>query len=101
MASGNKRAIFLAPDGLRTIAGTARIGDVELGSISRQIQARIDEIIELVFAEVVRSGYENALSGGIVITGGGSMLQNQMASAQTLLQQLPSELCCWQHNSMD
>ena len=36
--------IFLAPDGLRTIAGTARIGDVELGSISRQIQARIDEI---------------------------------------------------------
>src|SRR5210317_139963 len=36
--------IFLAPDGLRTIAGTARIGDVELGSISRQIQARIDEV---------------------------------------------------------
>jgi len=36
--------IFLAPDGLRTIAGTARIGDVELGSISRQIQSRIDEI---------------------------------------------------------
>jgi hypothetical protein len=37
--------IFLAPDGLRTIAGTARIGDVELGSISRQIQTRIDEVI--------------------------------------------------------
>ena len=36
--------IFLAPDGLRTIAGTARIGDVELGSISRQIQSRIDDI---------------------------------------------------------
>ncbi len=36
--------IFLAPDGLRTIAGTARIGDVELGSISRQIQSRIDEV---------------------------------------------------------
>ena len=28
--------IFLAPDGLRTIAGTARIGDVELGSISNK-----------------------------------------------------------------
>ena len=26
--------IFLAPDGLRTVAGTARIGDVELGTIS-------------------------------------------------------------------
>ena len=29
--------IFLAPDGLRTIAGTARIDDIELGSISRKI----------------------------------------------------------------
>jgi hypothetical protein len=36
--------IFLAPDGLRTIAGTDKIGDVELGSISRQIQTRIDRI---------------------------------------------------------
>ena len=30
--------VFLAPDGIRTIAGTARIDDVELSSISRQIQ---------------------------------------------------------------
>ncbi len=30
--------IFLAPDGLRTIAGTARIGDVELGTISANVQ---------------------------------------------------------------
>jgi hypothetical protein len=29
--------LFLAPDGIRTIAGTARIGDVELGSLSRKI----------------------------------------------------------------
>ena len=29
--------IFLSPDGLRTIAGTARIDDIELGSISRKI----------------------------------------------------------------
>jgi hypothetical protein len=36
--------LFLAPDGLRTIAGTARIGDVELGSVSRQIQSIIQEI---------------------------------------------------------
>ena len=36
--------IFLAPDGLRTIAGTARIGDVELGTVSKQIQARISDI---------------------------------------------------------
>lgn len=29
--------IFLSPDGLRTIAGTARIDDIELGSISRKV----------------------------------------------------------------
>ena len=31
--------IFLGPDGLRTIAGTARIGDVELGTISSNVQS--------------------------------------------------------------
>ena len=36
--------IYLAPDGLRTIAGTERIGDVELGTVSKQIQKRILEI---------------------------------------------------------
>jgi len=43
--------IFLAADGLRTIAGTARIGDVELGTISKQVQERINEI-----------GYDNVTS---------------------------------------
>ena len=37
--------IFLAPDGLRTIAGTARIDDVELSSISRKILPLVNEII--------------------------------------------------------
>ena len=47
--------IFLAPDGLRTIAGTARIGDVELGSISRQIQSRIDEVgLDRITSLVIR-----------------------------------------------
>lgn len=31
--------VFLSPDGIRSVAGTARIGDVELGSVSRQIQS--------------------------------------------------------------
>lgn len=37
--------IFLAPDGLRTVAGTARIDDVELGSISRKILPLVDDIL--------------------------------------------------------
>lgn len=37
--------IFLAPDGLRTVAGTARIDDVEIGSISRKILPLINNLL--------------------------------------------------------
>src|SRR5210317_2379634 len=40
--------IFLAPDGLRTVAGTSRIGDVELGTISKSIQPIITELAQNV-----------------------------------------------------
>jgi len=36
--------IFLAPDGLRTIAGTEKLDDVELGTISKAVQPRINDI---------------------------------------------------------
>jgi hypothetical protein len=36
--------VFLSPDGIRTLAGTARIGDVELTSVSRNIQKVISNI---------------------------------------------------------
>jgi hypothetical protein len=36
--------VFLSPDGIRSVAGTSRIGDVELGSVSRQIQSIISAI---------------------------------------------------------
>jgi hypothetical protein len=35
--------IFLAKDGLRSVAGTEKIGDVELGTISRPIQRRFSD----------------------------------------------------------
>ena len=37
--------IFLGPDGLRTVAGTARIGDVELGTISTNVQSIFNDNI--------------------------------------------------------
>ena len=37
--------IFLGPDGLRTVAGTARIGDVELGTISSNVQSIFNDNI--------------------------------------------------------
>tara|TARA_Y100000593_G_scaffold80398_1_gene150076 strand:+ start:13250 stop:14746 length:1497 start_codon:yes stop_codon:yes gene_type:complete len=36
---------FLGPDGIRTVQGTARIGDIELGSISKPIQRRFEDVI--------------------------------------------------------
>jgi len=38
--------IFLGPDGLRTIAGTERIGDTELGTISKNVQSIFDKNIK-------------------------------------------------------
>ena len=37
--------IFLGPDGLRTVAGTANIGDVDLGTISTNVQSLFDKNI--------------------------------------------------------
>jgi len=34
--------VFLGPDGLRTVAATAKIGDVELGTISKNVQSIFD-----------------------------------------------------------
>ena len=47
--------VFLSPDGLRTIAGTTRIGDVELGSVSRAIQSIIGTIAEEIDEFIITS----------------------------------------------
>ena len=47
--------VFLSPDGLRTIAGTTRIGDVELGSVSRAIQSIVGNIAAEINDFVVSS----------------------------------------------
>ena len=39
--------VFLGPDGLRTVAGTERIGDVELGTISRSVQRRFQGLTDV------------------------------------------------------
>ena len=48
--------VYLAPDGLRTIAGTERIGDVELGTVSKQVQPRLDNVTtDRISSLVIRS----------------------------------------------
>lgn len=50
--------------------------EISIKNLSRIIEARMEEIIELVHSEITRSGYSNRLAGGIVITGGGAQLLN-------------------------
>jgi len=58
--------IFLAADGMRTIAGTTRIGDVELGTVSKQIQERISDIgYDNVYP--VTAGLEGSQKGLIAV----------------------------------
>ena len=45
-------------------------------NLSNIIQARMEEVIEMAHAEIISSGFENRLAGGIVITGGGAQLAN-------------------------
>ena len=45
-------------------------------NLARIIQARTEEILDYVYWEIRRSGYERNLIGGIVLTGGGSLLHN-------------------------
>lgn len=50
--------------------------EIAVKNLSRIIQARIEEIMELVYYEIKASNMEKKLAGGIVITGGGSQLKH-------------------------
>ncbi len=50
--------------------------EISVKNLSHIIQARMEEIIELVHAEIIYSGFEDRLGGGIVLTGGGAQLQS-------------------------
>ena len=59
------------------------IGDRPPRKLSRQaladvIEPRVSELFELVQAELRRSGYEDLLSSGIVLTGGSSVMQGMI-----------------------
>ena len=63
------------------------VGDRQPRRLSRQILAdvvepRYSELFELVQAEIRRSGFENIIAAGIVITGGGSKMEGLMELAE-------------------
>lgn len=50
--------------------------EISVKNLAHIVEARMEEIIDLVHAEIIASGYEGKLAGGIVITGGGSQLHS-------------------------
>lgn len=48
--------------------------EISVKNLARIIEARMEEIIEMVHTKIITSGFENKLAGGIVVTGGGSQL---------------------------
>jgi cell division protein FtsA len=50
--------------------------EISVNTLAQIIEARMEEILDLVLFEIKNSGYERKLAGGIVITGGGAQLKH-------------------------
>ena len=50
--------------------------EISVKNLANIIEARMEEIIEMIHAEIITSGYDQKLAGGMVVTGGGAQLQN-------------------------
>ncbi len=74
-------------DEIITVPGIAGRPPKEISKsiLAKIIQARMEEILEIVGIEVKRSGYADMLSAGIVITGGGSLIHNISPLASQVL----------------
>lgn len=72
LASESQENEVVAIPGLRGRAPK----EITLRNLASIIQARMEEIIDLVHYEIRNSGYEKKLIGGIVVTGGGSQLKH-------------------------
>ncbi|PGH39329.1 MAG: cell division protein FtsA [Candidatus Nephrothrix sp. EaCA] len=61
--------------------------EISVKNLACIIQARMEEIIEMVHIQIIKSGFEKRLAGGIVLTGGGAQLSGlrQLAEYMTEL----------------
>lgn len=65
------------------------VADKPAGSVSRQIlceiiEPRLDEVFQLVRAEIEKSGYDEALASGVVMTGGSMLLPGAAEMAEQI-----------------
>jgi cell division protein FtsA len=78
---------LITEDSIITIPGIAGRPPKEIKKsvLSKIIQARVEEILEIVAIEIKRSGYASQLSAGAVLTGGGSLIQGLTPLANEIL----------------
>lgn len=50
--------------------------EISVSNLAHIIEARMEEIIELIHAEIITAGFQHKLAAGIVVTGGGAQLQH-------------------------
>jgi cell division protein FtsA len=49
--------------------------EISVRNLASIIEARMEEIIELIHTEIIMSGFQDKLAAGVVVTGGGAQLQ--------------------------
>jgi len=84
IAHGCALASLVRPDETVEVAG---VGGRKSRLVPRRllaeiIEPRVEEIFSLIHREVIQSGHGDALSGGIVITGGSSLLEGMPEMAE-------------------
>ncbi len=62
--------------GIPGIRPGAQKKEISVRTLAMIIEARMSEIIDFVKYEILNSGYEDKMSAGIVLTGGGSQLKH-------------------------
>lgn len=78
---------LIEDDEVITIPGIAGRPPKEITKsiLAKIIQARMEEIMEIIAIEVKRSGYASSLSAGLVVTGGGALIKNICPLANEVL----------------
>ena len=84
---GRSYNALIDQDHIINVPGIAGRAPKEVSSrvLAQIIQARMEEILEIVGIEIKRSGFANRLSAGVVITGGGSLIRDMCPLASQVL----------------
>jgi len=85
---GCAMSALVKPDETMEVAG---IGGRKSRILSRRllseiIEPRVNEIFSLVHQEVLKSGYQELLSGGVVITGGSTLMEGMVEVAEEIFE---------------